>query len=175
MPPEPGHDEVMVIVHGTKRFRDRVPGREPSPDEHSDGVLGSWYANLLRWRPYVALFVNDRTLLPVLIPMAPAATLLDRFPSAVGQVLRAHQMPEQLIEAEMELMDTVRLTATADRRLTGMLTEFAFLATAHRHDAPDLDALSARLAKTPCGPLYQGHVSPDRELAALIDSLRPEG
>jgi hypothetical protein len=137
-------------------------------------VLGSWYANLLRWRPYVALFVNDRTLLPVLIPMAPAVTLWGRFPSAVGQVLRAHQVPEQLIEAEMELMDTVGLTATADRRLTGMLTEFAFLATAHRHDASDLVALSVRLAKTPCGPLYQRHVSPDRELAALIGP-RPEG
>lgn len=175
MLPEPGHDEVMVIVHGTRRFRDRVPGRERSPDERSDGVLGSWYAHLLRWRPNVALFVNDRTLLPVLTPIAPAASLLDRFPSAVGQVLRAHQMPEQRIEEEIEHMATVRLTATADRRLTGMLTEFAFLADAHRHDGSDLVALSVRLAKTPCGPLYQRHVSPDRELAALIDGLRPEG
>jgi hypothetical protein len=28
--------------------------------------------------------------------------------------------------------------------------------------------LSLQLATTPCGPLYKGHVSPDRELAALV-------
>jgi hypothetical protein len=32
----------------------------------------------------------------------------------------------------------------------------------------DLDELSLRLAQVPCTPLYKSHISPDRELAALI-------
>ena len=30
-----------------------------------------------------------------------------------------------------------------------------------------------RLATTPCGPLYSKHVSPDRELDALLRSIAP--
>lgn len=33
----------------------------------------------------------------------------------------------------------------------------------------DLVALSVRIAKTPTSPLYKLHISPDRELAALVD------
>ena len=32
----------------------------------------------------------------------------------------------------------------------------------------DLMALSLRLAETPCSPLYKRHISPDRELSALV-------
>jgi hypothetical protein len=54
------------------------------------------------------------------------------------------------------------------------MNEFTFLAEAYRGDtpAPDLLALAMRLATTPCGPLYNKHVRPDRELAALLRSFR---
>ena len=32
----------------------------------------------------------------------------------------------------------------------------------------DLVGLAVRLAATPCGPLYDRNVSPDRELAAIL-------
>jgi hypothetical protein len=51
------------------------------------------------------------------------------------------------------------------------MNDFAFLTDAHRADHLDLMRLSMRLATTPCGPLFQRHVSPDRELAALIAGL----
>jgi hypothetical protein len=46
---------------------------------------------------------------------------------------------------------------------------------AYRDDtpAPDLRGLAMRLATTPCGPLYSKHVSPDRELDALVRSITP--
>ena len=47
----------------------------------------------------------------------------------------------------------------------------AFLADAHRAEESDLVFLSMRLATTPCGPLFQRHISPDRELAALVAGL----
>jgi hypothetical protein len=39
-------------------------------------MLGSWYATVLLWKPQVALLVNEKTLLPVLMPLAPAKDLL---------------------------------------------------------------------------------------------------
>jgi hypothetical protein len=50
----------------------------------------------------------------------------------------------------------------------GIMNEFTYLADAWRQDEPDLLALAVRLAATPCGPLYKRHISPDRELAALV-------
>jgi hypothetical protein len=53
--------------------------------------------------------------------------------------------------------------------VVGVMNEFCHLADVVRDDyVDDLLALSLRLATTPCGPLYQRHVSPDRELAALV-------
>lgn len=53
--------------------------------------------------------------------------------------------------------------------------EFTLLAQSYRGDiaVPDLLALAIRLAATPCSPLYSKHVSPDRELAALLRSFAP--
>lgn len=65
-------------------------------------------------------------------------------------------------------MTPIRLAPTANRSLLGVLNEFSRLADAHRTDGDDLLELSLRLAKTPLSPLYKRHVSPDRELAALV-------
>jgi hypothetical protein len=80
----------VFIVHATKKLLTRV--RKPSPHlgEQSTTVLGDWYATVLFWRPHVALFVNESTLLPVLLPLTPAATMLERFPQALSLLLAAH-------------------------------------------------------------------------------------
>ena len=90
----------MIIVHGTRAFRDRVPGPAVTHGETSTTVLGAWYATVLRWRRPAALLVNELTLLPLLMPLAPARTLLTRFPDALADLLSAHRVPAQLIEAE---------------------------------------------------------------------------
>jgi hypothetical protein len=83
-------------------------------------------------------------------------------------VLAAHRTPAQFIDAELQEMDEVRLAKTASRSVVGTMNEFTYLSDAWRQDEPDLLALAVRLAATPCGPLYQRHISPDRELAALV-------
>lgn len=161
----------MVIVHGTQRFRDRVPGRtdDIAADDQSYTLLGPWYATLLRWRPAVALFVSEPTLLPVLVGMAPARTLLRRFPAAVADVLSAHHVPHELINAEVTQMTEVHLKPTINRSVVGVMNEFATLAAVTRDGhADDLLGLSVQLAATPCSPLYRRHTSPDRELTALV-------
>jgi hypothetical protein len=160
----------MVVVHGTQRFRARVPSAEASASAEPMTFLGCWYATLLRWRPQVALFVNESTLLPVMVPLAPARTLLARFPTAVAEVLDAHHVPGELIDREVnQLTGGLQLAPTSNRSVVGVMNEFCHLADVVRDDyVDDLLALSLRLATTPCGPLYQRHVSPDRELAALV-------
>jgi hypothetical protein len=64
---------LVYVVHGTKKLRDRVPPTDPPDPGPSTTAPGDWYATLLFWRPQVALFVNERTFLPVLMPFAPAA------------------------------------------------------------------------------------------------------
>jgi hypothetical protein len=66
----------VVVVHGTRRFRDRVPGLAAAHGDVSTTALGAWYAGLLRWRRPVALLVNEATLLPLLMPLAPARLII---------------------------------------------------------------------------------------------------
>jgi hypothetical protein len=170
-----GQDERVLIVRATKKLLDRIGPPNLGEGEQSTTLMGQWYATAMFWKPQVALFVSEPTLLPVLMPLAPAATLLARFPQQVAAVLTAHEIPDLVIDEELRQMRDHRLAKTANRSVVGIMNEFTFLAEAYRGDtpAPDLLALAIRLAATPCGPLYSKHVSPDRELAALLRSIAP--
>jgi hypothetical protein len=165
----------VLIVRATKKLLDRVGPPSLGEGEQSTTLMGQWYATAVFWKPQIALFVNEPTLLPVLMPLAPAATLLARFPQQLTAVLTAHGTPGAVIDEEQRQMRDRRLAKTANRSVVGIMNEFTFLAEAYRGDtpAPDLLALALRLAATPCGPLYSKHVSPDRKLDALWRSFTP--
>ena len=165
-----GQDGSVVIVRATRKLLHRLGPATLTAGEESTTLLGDWYATLLPWRPrQVALLVSEHTLLPVMMPLAPAATLLDRFPDHLGAVLRAHRALEPLIASEIEHMRQHRVGPTANRSIVGSMTEFAYLADAYRAEGdPNLVEVSLRLSTVPCGPLYSRHVSPDRELAAVF-------
>ena len=160
----------MYVVHGTRKFLERVGAPAKAEAGDPTTVLGDWYATVLFWKRQVGLFVNESTLLPVLLPLAPAATVVVRFQTALATVLRRHDIGEAFIEAECEAMADHRLATTKNRSVVGMMTEFGFLAGAYAEseDAVDLVDLSLWLARTLCGPVYSRHGSPDRELAAHI-------
>ena len=162
----------MLLVRGTKKVLDRVRGLTASDADRSTTRLGDWYVNVLFWKPQVALFVSETTLFPVLLPFAPAGTLLERFPSALLAHLQAQETPRSFNEPELAEMDPLLLAKTASRSVLGVMNEFKYLADIYAKvdGATDLLALSLRLAETPCGPLYSRHISPDRELAALVAS-----
>ena len=83
-----GRGVDVYTVRGTKKFLDRV-GRPAVDPPSSSTALGDWYANVLLWRPQVALFVNATTFLPVMMPLAPSAGVVARFPTAMAEVLDA--------------------------------------------------------------------------------------
>lgn len=165
----------MFHLHCTRKLLDRLchqpisdPVSTPAP------TLSHWYATVLFWRPQVVLCVNERTLLPVLIPLAPAATLPARFPEALAIVLQAHGWDAAKIDAETQYMRECEIVKTANRSVVGMLNEFTFLARVWKEERdapPDLHRLSMKLADVPCKPLR--YDSPAQRARALAQSATP--
>lgn len=165
----------MYTIHATKKLRDRVKATLAEAVEQPSAVLGNWYATALFWKPQVALFVNEATLVPVLVPLAPAATLAERFPVQLEAVLNALGTDPRFVAAERAEMGGSRWAKTANRSVVGIMNEFSFLTEADRaHErSTDLVKMAMRLAGTPCSPLYKRHTFPDRELAALVTAHLP--
>ena len=95
---------MTFTIHCTKKLLDRVKLPISTTPAAPTTCLGNWYATALFWKPQVALLVNERTLLPVLMPLAPAADLAKRFPEYLASVLFAHGAPHALIEHELSAM-----------------------------------------------------------------------
>ena len=156
-------------MRGTKKLRDRASAPPPGIGDESTTVLGDWFATAMFWRPQVVMFVNERTLLPVFVPLAPAATLFERAPAAIGSVLRRHGVSDAVVAAEVAAMHDVRLAPTNNRSILGVMHGF----TEHserRFQAGlvDLEELSMAVSFLVVGPLMKGEGAPDRELAAVF-------
>jgi hypothetical protein len=151
----------MFTLHCTAKLRDRIKRPLASMKRPSTTLLGDWYATALFWKPQLALLVNERTLMPILLPLAPASTLPERLGPAVGALLHQYGMALPLIERELAAMTEVDVAKTSNRRVVGTMNEFGFEASIYREDmgATDLAKLSMQLAETRCGAI--GHNSPD--------------
>lgn len=163
---------LVLVIRGTKKLRERVKRSSVADGEESTTALGDWFANALFWRRQVALLVNSRTLLPVFMELAPAATLLERAPAAIESVLHRHGLDEAFLAAERNAMGEVRIAPTNDRRVVGVMNEFAFHGEwLWKEGQHDLEALSLRMSSLIIGKLDEG--SPDRALAAVMGGIEP--
>ena len=165
----------MFVVRGTKKLLDRVGKVDAADERPSTNVLGDWYATAWFWRPQVALFVNELTLLPVLLPMAPASTVVQRCVLGLPETFSDYGLDPRFVEAEVADMAQHRLATIVSRSVLGVTNEFKYMADGYLHRADDVELmeLALWLAQTPCGPLYQSHVSPDRELRAVVADHMP--
>ncbi|MEZ5282562.1 MAG: hypothetical protein R2770_19060 [Acidimicrobiales bacterium] len=161
---------AVYSICATKKLLDRVK-RKPEPAVDAGSMLGNWYATLIAWRPQLVLLVNEHTLFPVVMPLAPAATLAERFPAHLGSALLDAGAPTEFVDAESAAMGEGSFAKTDSRSVVGVMNDFVRLAGAWRDrgDEGDLAGLSGWLAEVPCSPLYESHGSPDRELLALVD------
>jgi hypothetical protein len=162
----------VFTIHGTKKLLDRVKQPLEVPIDDPSTALGNWYATALFWRPQsTALFVNEQTLLPLFIPLAPARDLAARLPGHLGRLFEALDVPLDFSIQETEAMKSASYAKTANRSVVGSMTEFALLAESRiaRGGSSNLLELSVQMAGTPCGPLRKSHRFPDQTLAALVE------
>lgn len=159
----------MIIGRGTKKFLARV-GQPSNIGLDSDGHLGDWYATAWFWSPQVAVFVNERSLLPVLLPLASASTVLARFPLVFEQVAVRLGVPDTALRGELTAMNDQTLAKTESRSVLGTMNEFGHLADNYRWMRNDVDLidLALWLAEVPCRPLFAGEGTPREELKSRL-------
>ena len=159
----------MLVLRCTQRLLARIKvATEPAPPS-STTRLGDWYANLVHLgRLQLVLAVSEKTLLPVIIPAAPIATLVPRLRAGIVEVLQHLGIPKSDVERENAQMDAVVFSKTANRQVTGVMVDFAKALEFYVEDGASLVDLSLRLAETPCSPLYKTTISPDRTTITLF-------
>jgi hypothetical protein len=162
----------MFTLHCTAKLRERLGRPLTEAPRPPSTAFGDWYATALFWRPQMALLVNERTLLPVLLPLAPTATLPGRVAPVVAQVLHLHGVGPEFIEREVAAMDEVRIAKTSNRSVVGTMNEFEFQAEVYRDHRGMIDPLqlAMRLAEMPCGAI-RGN-SPSRLLREVAAAAR---
>jgi hypothetical protein len=99
------------------------------------------------------LFVNDDSLLPVVVAAAPANTLMERFRAATGELLGLLGASQNSITLELAEMGDARIERTNSRQVLGSMTDFAFLLEGYLEGGDALMSASLRLAEAPCGPI----------------------
>jgi hypothetical protein len=94
-------------------------------------------------------------------------------PSADGVPLAAHDAPAEFIASALDrTSDDAVCVPTESRSTLGVVNELVRHAGYALDDAGgdiDLVGLAVWLSNTPMSPLYKRRISPDRELAALIE------
>jgi hypothetical protein len=115
-----------VLVRCTARLLERMKLTPDAAPAASTTRLGDIYANLLYLgRQQLVLAVSERTLLPVVVPAAPASSIVARVRAGIIEVLRALHVPEVRLHEEEAAMETVAVGKTMNRSVVGAMVEFA--------------------------------------------------
>jgi len=146
----------VFLLLCTKKLLGRLPplSGDEGDDRASDARLGDWTAHLFFiGRQQIVLGVNNRTLLPVLLPISPYKTFIPRFVEAAGEMLMAIGIEDrQAVLAEMSAMRECIVAATNDRRVLGTINDFGRMLEVYLDGRP-LPEVSLHLGETPCSPI----------------------
>ncbi len=159
----------MFVLRCTQRLLARVKVATELAPPSSTTRLGDWYANLVHiQRRQLILAVSEQTLLPVLIPAAPIASLVPRLRAGITEVLQQLGLPKIDVDRESVQMEAVVFARTANRQVTGVMVDFAKALEFYVQDGASLAETSLQLAHTPCSPLYETTITPERATVALL-------
>jgi hypothetical protein len=142
----------------------------------SDTALGDWYVNrLVVDRQPLLLLVSSASLLPMLVQARDVRQLPRRLEDLVGRRLGRLRVATALIEAERRAMTPVRIGATMDRSVLGIMVDFAYAVPYYLDGVWDDRALGVaedRLAETPChaGKPSDRVVFPDKKAPELLSA-----
>jgi len=118
----------MITLRCTRKLLDRagVSAKvEPAPPTT---VLGDWYANLIFARPQqLALCINERSLLVVILPARDFKNVAPRFRAQVVSLLARIGVPAAAVAAEEQAMQEFAFGPTANRAVVGCLNQVAMV------------------------------------------------
>ena len=131
--------------------------------------LGDWYGNVLFIRHHrLMMFVSDRSLLPVIVPIRERQNLLINFRARLSTLLLQLGVEERSVSHELNRMEEVAIAPTASPSVLGSMNDFTQNAKVYfqMHDDFRLLDLELWLAEAPCGPL--DYRSPNQIAPALL-------
>lgn len=161
----------MSNIFCTQKLLKRIKQPIALPVEQARPArLGDWYATAIFWKPQVALFMSTTTLLPVFVPLAPAATVHTRLAQSLKPLLEEINTPAQVIEEELAALSHITLCKTQSRSLLGSQNELVFHADVRMANHPQftLTYLSRWLGEVPMKAI--GFSSPLEKCKALLGS-----
>lgn len=97
--------------------------------------------------------MNDRSLLPVIVPARPGDLIVSRFVETLRAVLGQLSAPANRIAAEAAEMAEVRIGPSTSRQVLGTMTDFDRMLDSYIKPGTTLVDLALRLAEAPCGPI----------------------
>jgi hypothetical protein len=117
------HVASVLTLRCTRRVLTRFQATPSSEPATPATRLGDWYVGWVPRRRALLLFMNERTLLGVLVAAAPIATALDRWRQSTFDLLVALGIGADAAGDEVDAMRDVGFAATANRRVLGCLNE----------------------------------------------------
>lgn len=137
-------------------------------------VLGDWYANLVPiFSEGLIMFVNEKSLLTVAIPIWESDNLVPLFRIRVANLLGMLGISPKVIASEIGHLDQVQFGKTASRSVLGSMNDFAWHYQMMAEEASSKTGLSLskaeyQLSRMPCGLLdYQFPADVAKELLGV--------
>jgi len=149
----------MVTLRLTHKLRKALDIDLTEPLEPTTGKLGDWYANVVPTDAGdLIVFVNEKTLLSVAVPIWESDHLLSLFRLRVGNLLGMIGIQSKAIESELRHYDQIQFGKTASRRIVGSMNDIAWQYQAMAEDAASKKDLSLsgaelKLSQMPCKPI----------------------
>jgi len=120
----PGVSKLVIVVRCTSKLLDRLKVDVRTDPGTSTGLLGDWYATVVRARQQFVLAISGATLLPIVVTGRDLRSFPARVASTLAEVLAVYGVPAEVIERECAAMAEVRYARANDRSTVGVLTEF---------------------------------------------------
>jgi hypothetical protein len=149
----------MITLRCTQKLRKYLGVIPVDIPEPPTAVLGDWYGNLVpTFSGDLIIFINERTLLTIAIPVWESNNLVPLFSIRVANLLGMIGLHPKDILNEINHFDQVQYGKTASRSVLGSLNDFAWHYQIMAEEAKSKSDLSLSkaeliLSQIPCKPL----------------------
>ncbi|MCJ7624697.1 MAG: hypothetical protein MUO76_14440 [Anaerolineaceae bacterium] len=162
----------MITLRCTQKLRKYLGIVLVEKPEPATAVLGDWYANLIpTFSGDLIIFVNEKTLLTVAVPVWESDNLIPQFCLRVANLLGMIGIHPKVIADEISHLDNIQFAKTASRSVLGSMNDFAaiYQIVAEGSDM-SLSNAELNLSQTPCKPL--GYSVPAEAAKELLNTMR---